>query len=151
MSRRATTRIVNLDGKFPIEFRAEPSPKSDIISTLQPGEIVQSDGTRGVGEGNTWQRVKILQTEGSILARHLWRTLPLSLGDAQFPLAGWCGSYEPGWSLLWNGRKLQMSADPEKYKVELQTPQSGVGAGIALISGEATWRFTDHHLQGRSL
>ena len=134
-------RLINLDGKFPIEFHAEASPQSKIISTLHPGEIVQSDGTRGVGEGNTWQRVKIFQTEGWILARHLWRTLPLSLDKADFPIAGWCGSYEPGWSLLWNGRELQMSTSSGRYKVGLSSAQPGVSSGVSLVSGGAAGVF----------
>jgi hypothetical protein len=130
-------RIVNLEEAAAVELHAEASPGSHVLGMVRPGDIVQSDGTRGVGEGSTWQRVKIFQTEGWILARHLWRTLPLSLDEAEFPLAGWCGSHEPSWSLLWSGRELQMSTFPERYKVELSSAQPGVGTGVALVFGEA--------------
>ena len=130
-------RIVNLEGTLPVELHAAASEDADVLERVHVGDIVQSDGIRDVSGGMTWQHVKIIQTEGWILARHLWRTLPLSLDRAVLPEAGWCGSYDPSWGLLWTGHELQMSAYPEKYQVRLRPAQSVAGTGVALLAGTA--------------
>lgn len=130
-------RIVNVEAEAAVDWRTGPSVKTSLLGVLQPGDIVQSDGTRNVSDDRTWQRVKVLQTDGWVLARHIWRALPLTVADSAFPAAGWCGDFAPLWSMSWHDRTLRLSLYPGSYDLDLQSVQPGTNRGGVLIGGEA--------------
>ena len=112
-------QVVNLDSTGPVAFYSDPSSSSTLLGELQPGDVVQSDGTRGQHEDRAWQRVKVLQTDGWVMARHLWRTLPKTLAKTELPLAGHCGAYQPLWSMRWDEHKVSMSLYPGRYDFDV--------------------------------
>jgi hypothetical protein len=132
-------RLVDLEDAGVVEFRETATHHSRLLSPLQAGEIVESDGTRAQGGGTVWQQVKILQTAGWVPARNLWRALPMTLGRSEFPVSGWCGSSEPLWSMSWNGAKLRLSLFPGRYDTDVENVQPGSSQRETLIAGKTAY------------
>lgn len=130
-------RVVNLTGTEPIEMRATPSPNGDLLGLLAPGDIIESDGRRGQHFDRAWQHVRLLQTEGWVPASNLWRALPQTQDNTEFPVAGWCGATDPIWSLKWDKESARIALFPERHTLALSTVQAGTNPGAALVSGNA--------------
>jgi hypothetical protein len=131
-------RIVNLTGTEPIEMRAAPSPDADLLGLLAPGDIIESDGRRDQHGDRAWQQVRLLQTEGWVQARSLWRALPQTQDNTEFPVAGWCGATDPIWSLKWDNNSARIALFPERHTMTLSAVQAGTNPGAVLVSGGAT-------------
>ncbi len=130
-------RIADMGDSETLDMHAGSSLQSDVIGMLRNGEIVLSDGTRGMGNDRTWQRVKVWQTEGWVRSQRLQRTLPLTLAKTDIPQAGWCGAYTPLWSMSWTAQKLSVSLYPGKHELALTSVQPGQSPGTTLLKGSS--------------
>ena len=129
-------RLVDVENDGAIEFRQQPTHRSALLSALEAGGIVESDGTRN--RGNTsWQKVKILRTEGWVPASKLWRALPLTLEKSAFPAAGWCGDSSPLWSMTWDGKRVRFSLYPGRFETAVHSVKTSGNSASTLVSGSA--------------
>ena len=98
---------------------------------------MESDGTRSRGD-TTWQKVKIMRTEGWVPARKLWRALPLTVEKSGFPAAaGWCGDGSPLWSMTWEGKLVRLSLFPGRYEATVEAVKTSGNFADTLVSGSA--------------
>lgn len=130
-------RVVDFGTGEVVQIRAKPSHSSRLVGTLNPDDVVFSDGTRGRGNDLTWQRIRQNQIEGWVEASHLWRTSPITLAKTDLPTAGSCGASSPPWGLRWDSQSVRMSLFPEHHEFTLQSVQPGVSPGSVLVSGSA--------------
>ena len=96
----------------------------------------EAEDTRSRGD-TTWQKVKIMQTEGWVPARKLWRALPLTLEKSAFPAAGWCGDSSPLWSMSWDGKMVRLSLYPGRFETAVHSVKTSGNFADTLISGSA--------------
>ena len=129
-------RLVDVESDGAIEFRQHPTHRSPLLSALEVGGVVESDGTRSPGD-TTWQKVKIMRTEGWVPARKLWRALPLTLEKSAFPAAGWCGDSSPLWSMTWDGKRVRFSLYPGRFETAVHSVKTSGNSASTLVSGSA--------------
>jgi hypothetical protein len=153
-------RVVDPELEGALRLHEQPSLSSPVLAEIAKGDIVQSDGTRAQGDSFAWQEVKVMQTTGWIKARNLWRTLPLTHEQTEFPTAGWCGDFAPLWSMRWDHERLRLSLFPGRFDLPLTRVGAGASLGSALIAGEGEGvsyrivfddricRNADGHMQG---
>jgi hypothetical protein len=129
-------RLVDLENAGVVAFREQATHRSHLLGALNAGDIVESEGTRSTGDNISWQKVRVWQTVGWIPAQNLWRALPVTLEKTEFPAAGWCGNFEPLWSMNWSGAKMRLAFFPGRYESNLESVQPGSSAGEALLTGK---------------
>lgn len=126
-------RVVNVEAQRPVPMFSATTSEATLLATLQLGDIVLSDGTRGRAQDRTWQRVTLAQTEGWVEARHLWRTLPMTLQHSELPAAGWCSAFAPLWSVHWNEGMARLALYPGRYDLPVKSVQYGASQGSAML------------------